>query len=294
MHSFKFTVALLFTVLIQLSSFGQMRDLEIFSGGGEKFILFFNGVQQTAEPVTNVKVTDIAQEFVNVRIVFEDVSKGEISKNFPLSPNTLTSGQIKLSKKGVYKIAYMGEVPLASASPNSQQVVSTYSTTPVESTTTTTKTTVTNSGTDPNMNVAMNVGGTGISVNMTGLEGSYTETTTSTTTTTTQSSSSNGSSGDIECVSPMASTKFAEAKKSIESKSFEDSKLMISKQVAQANCLSTNQVKEIMGLFGFEETKLEFAKYAYTFTYDKGNYYRVNDAFTFEASMEELNEFLGK
>ena len=52
------------------------------------------------------------------------------------------------------------------------------------------------------------------------------------------------------------------------------------------------QVKGIMGVFGFEDTKLDFAKYAYERTYDIGNYYKVNDAFSFETSVEELNEYI--
>ncbi|MBK9515283.1 MAG: DUF4476 domain-containing protein, partial [Flavobacteriales bacterium] len=44
--------------------------------------------------------------------------------------------------------------------------------------------------------------------------------------------------------------------------------------------------------FSFEDSKLDFAKYAYDRTYDIGNYFKVNDAFTFESSMDELNEFI--
>jgi hypothetical protein len=46
-----------------------------------------------------------------------------------------------------------------------------------------------------------------------------------------------------------------------------------------------------MLLFDFESTRLTFAKFAYKYTFDKGNYYKVNDAFQFESSIEELNQF---
>ena len=49
-----------------------------------------------------------------------------------------------------------------------------------------------------------------------------------------------------------------------------------------------------MNLFSFEDSKLQYAKYAYTYTFDLGNYYKVNDAFTFEMSIEELNEYISK
>ena len=46
-----------------------------------------------------------------------------------------------------------------------------------------------------------------------------------------------------------------------------------------------------MLLFTFENNRLEIAKYAYGKTVDKGNYFVVNDAFTFN-SKEKLNEYI--
>jgi hypothetical protein len=53
-----------------------------------------------------------------------------------------------------------------------------------------------------------------------------------------------------------------------------------------------SQVKQVMLLFTFEETRLDFARFAYDHTYDIGNYFMVNDAFTFETSIEELNAYI--
>ncbi|MDI3545008.1 MAG: hypothetical protein PWP68_425 [Rikenellaceae bacterium] len=93
---------------------------------------------------------------------------------------------------------------------------------------------------------------------------------------------------------PMNPEDFASAKASISSKSFEDSKLTLAKQIAASNHLTSKQVKEIMQLFSFEDSKLDFAKYAYKFVYDPNNYYIVNDAFKFSSSIDELNEFINK
>jgi len=90
----------------------------------------------------------------------------------------------------------------------------------------------------------------------------------------------------------MSPIDFSNVKNSISSKAFEDSKYTIAKQVLNSNCLLTNQVKEIMLLFSFEETRLDFAKFAYGRTYDIGNYYQLNDAFTFESTIDELNEYI--
>jgi len=101
-----------------------------------------------------------------------------------------------------------------------------------------------------------------------------------------------GYKGVYGCPYPMLGNDFEQAKQSISSKSFEDSKLTIAKQVINTNCLLSTQVKEIILLFTFEDTRLELAKYCYGYTLDIGNYYKVNDAFTFESSIDELNKYI--
>jgi hypothetical protein len=94
------------------------------------------------------------------------------------------------------------------------------------------------------------------------------------------------------CSTEMSSSDFAEAKKSIESKGFEDTKLSTAKQIVKNNCLNTNQIKEIAETFGFEKTKLDFVKLAYDKAVDKNNYFKLGDIFGFSSSVDELNEFL--
>ena len=101
-----------------------------------------------------------------------------------------------------------------------------------------------------------------------------------------------GYNGPVGCPWPMSPQDFQDVKNSIASKTFDDSKLTIAKQVISSNCLLCSQVKEIMLLFTFENTRLDLAKYSYGYTYDIGNYYKLNDAFTFESSIDELNEYI--
>ncbi|MDA3820048.1 MAG: DUF4476 domain-containing protein [Candidatus Delongbacteria bacterium] len=162
------------------------------------------------------------------------------------------------------------------------------------------------------MDVSMNDNGE--QMNMTvdfELDDAHTETTTSTTTTTTTTVTHEG--GGVEeaiveqetaqqtatpqyesggCHTPMSSMDFEEAKQSIESKDFEDSKLKIAKRIAKSDCLTSSQVKTIMALFDFEDSRLEFSKFAYEYVYDPHKYYIVNDAFEFEMSIDELDEYL--
>ena len=50
--------------------------------------------------------------------------------------------------------------------------------------------------------------------------------------------------------------------------------------------------KQVMKKFTYEESKLDYAKFAYEYCLDQGNYYKVNDAFDFELTIDELNEFI--
>lgn len=101
-----------------------------------------------------------------------------------------------------------------------------------------------------------------------------------------------GYTGPIGCAMPMSQQEFADARKSIEGKSFEDSRMTTAKQMGRDRCFTSDQVKGIMGLFSFEDSRLEFAKYAYERTHDIGNYFKVNDAFTFESSIDDLNQYI--
>jgi hypothetical protein len=94
------------------------------------------------------------------------------------------------------------------------------------------------------------------------------------------------------CASSMAPASFSKAKENISSNSFEDSKITVAKQVTKANCMTAAQIVEVMALFSFEDSKLQYAKYAYDFCYNQGDYYEVNSAFTFESSIEDLNQYL--
>ncbi|MFZ4399516.1 MAG: DUF4476 domain-containing protein [Bacteroidales bacterium] len=101
-----------------------------------------------------------------------------------------------------------------------------------------------------------------------------------------------GYNGPFGCNYPMSFENYASVKSSIASKSFEDSKMIIAKQVISNNCLTTNQIKGIVKLFDFETTKLDLAKFAYGYVYDKGNYYQINDVFDFESSIKDLNDYM--
>ncbi|MGN6416384.1 MAG: DUF4476 domain-containing protein [Pseudobacter sp.] len=78
----------------------------------------------------------------------------------------------------------------------------------------------------------------------------------------------------------------------IRSSTFEDTKFEQAKLIARNNCLTVAQVRSIVGLMSFEKSKLDFAKYAYSVSHDKRNFYLVNQEFTFDASKSELTDYM--
>lgn len=209
----------------------------------------------------------------------------------------------KNPKKGKYEIrdidaSFTVLVPSSPSIPSTstQPQVTQQSSQPV-----TTPTPAANNSDEINMNININETPSGIQVQtaVSGVQQS-TVVTHQTTTTTSQTQTipitqpviQAAQSNATGCRHPMNDVDFQSALTSIKSKSFEDAKLTLAKQIASSNCLLSTQVRDIMKTFGFENSRLEFAKYAYNYTYDKNNYFKVNDAFSFESSIDELNEYL--
>lgn len=192
-----------------------------------------------------------------------------------------------------------------------------YNSTTTITTTTTTGTNGPNGGVGINMNtdgmnMSVNINGMGTGVNTS----SNSNTTVTTTTTSYTTSSTSYSGGDVQstnvnntaantnynttttsaggCYTPMADASFQDLKTSINAKSFEEARLKVAKQGVSANCVSTSQVRQLMDLFTFEDNKLEITKYCYDYTIDKNNYFKVNDGFGFESSVDTLNDYISK
>jgi hypothetical protein len=90
----------------------------------------------------------------------------------------------------------------------------------------------------------------------------------------------------------MSSTDFNNSLNSIQGRSFEDTKITMAKQLLRSNCLTTAQIKKMLQGFTFEQSKLDLAKAAYSRCIDQQNYSQINDLFTFEASIDDLNSFI--
>jgi hypothetical protein len=328
-HSMKHiikTVSLLF--ILSNNSFAQNSNLIMFSENGERFIAILNGLRQNDKHETNVKVTGLNAPNYKLKVIFEDIALGQPNFNVFLEPSTEATYVLKKNKKNEYVVRLMSSVPINEAPPVSPQTTvvvfnpsapAYIEPAPVSNTEMViqqTTVTSTSGGSAPatggsiSMGVNISETGGGFSMNVSGFEGngnvsSQNSSVTTTTTTTTTTSAPpppaprpapvvyvSGYSGPIGCPMPLLPNEFESLKSSINSKTFEDSKMTLAKQATGSACLTAHQVKDIMLLFTFEDNRLEFAKYAYGRTYDLGNYYKVNDAFTFELTIDELNEYI--
>ena len=89
----------------------------------------------------------------------------------------------------------------------------------------------------------------------------------------------------------MCPAEFDLLKQIIADKWFEDTKMEIAKQAIEKKGVTSQQVLELMNMMTFESSKMDLAKFAYNYTADKNNYFIVNNGFTFESSIAELNRY---
>lgn len=80
----------------------------------------------------------------------------------------------------------------------------------------------------------------------------------------------------------------------LDKESFDDNKLSMINSVATNANFSSRQIKELVKRINFEDSKLLIAKQLYANCIDKRNYYLVNDAFKFSSSKSELSEYISR
>jgi len=291
-------IPLLIILLASMTGKSQTSNLAFFTENGERFSVVLNGMLQNGIPETSIKVTDLPAPNYKVKIIFMNKKLGELNKTVFTTQGNETTYAIRRDKKGRFVLRLMNSYPLAQVLPPAAgQVVVGYQPQGVAPGSTVTTTVINNTTINNNVNVSAE--GVGNTVNISNdNRGAGSQDVTNKTGDGHQHGYDPklyvmpGYNGPYGCPWPMAEPDFMQAKQSIASKTFEDSKLTIAKQIVGSNCLLSSQVREVMLLFTYESTRLEFAKFAFPFTLDQGNYFKVNDAFTYESSIDELNDFL--
>lgn len=299
---------------ITVNCLTAQSQLTIFHQNGERFWVIIDGIKQTPEPQASVFLPDIKQDFLRVKIIFENEKIKDIDRNIQTKDvdGNFTHSKyiIRPEKNKTVMRLHSFEVVSSLTQPVTQPVETPSVTTPVQtpadkpgSETMTIGAYVIDpeTGKPIGMDVTVKVPATEISdpdfttqTQVTHREShrSKQPERTHTQTETPKTYQMPGYNGKIGCPWPMSEQDFTDAKRSISSKTFEDTKLTVAKQITSSNCLLCSQVKDIMALFTFEDSKLQFAKYAYDYVYDLNNYYKLNDAFTFSSSVDELDAYV--
>ncbi len=314
------SLLLLLVALCPFVTFAQ-SSLTIFSEDGYKFYLVLNGQRQNNVAMTNVRIDGLSQPQYAVKIIFEDNTKPEISRNLPtVNPENNqfadVTYKIKTNNKGELKMRYFSATPVMPdyVAPPDVYVMHYGQPAPppppvMGGGTTVTQTTVTQTTGTPvgGVGANINVGGAGVNMNINisdptmGMGGSSTVTRTTTTTTSTDMGYHDNQYNNAPppppsrgggCNFAMNPTDFRSALETVKKASFEETKLSTAKTVLSSNCMSTDQITQICKQFSFEESKLDFAKFAHARCTDPGNYFKIGNIFSFDASRTELNEFI--
>ncbi|MEO8933816.1 MAG: DUF4476 domain-containing protein [Xanthomarina sp.] len=306
-------VMLLFiqTVFSQMQPFGHVT---VFSEDGDAFYLIINGEQMNDEPETNIRIEELTNPYYHAKVVFQDGSLETINKKYLqisgmdglLSDMTYI---IKRNKKrrGKTRLSLFSATPVVQGyvAPSNvyvrrfgypmlqvQQPVQPQVQPVVQPVVSQGSTTINNISINTNVNAQ----GENINVNVQNPIGI---------TNTNQTPIIIGGVGGVgEVLVPeevyegcqnaygMSASNFDSAINTLKRSSFEDAAFKTAKQIALTNCLTVDQIMKICDTFKFEKTKLDFAKYAYNSCTETQNYFRVNDVFSFNNSINELNDFI--
>jgi hypothetical protein len=328
----KLTLVILSSVFA-FQLYAQKPLATFFTSGGEEFFVIMDGKKINSEAQSRIENVPLDNEWAKVKIVFKNeeilpVEKtiqgtdadGRISSvTWEISQNNKGKWVVKpcswskldgtnTAKSNIVEEP-VNEVEAQEETITTQTITTTYSEEPNDANVSVNSgvnnvsmsINVDDSGESANMNINMAVPGGTVTQSQSHSQTTYTTITTTTTNENPGYSSSvekpnplPGYNGRTGCDYPMTNDRFIQVRESISGKDFEDSKLTVAKQVMKSNCLLVSQVKEIMLLFDFESTRLDFAKDAYAYTYDLDNYYLLNDAFDFESSIDELNDFINR
>jgi hypothetical protein len=267
MKTFSFLITYL-TLFAKITIAQLNGNAIIFAEKGERFVAILNGIRQNQEFQSNIKLNDLNGEFYKLKILFQNPAAKAVNLNLYVKRGFETTYNLKRNTRGKYVLRFISEAPIhLPPPPNPSPVFTNPSSLP--------NGTNVNNGTQINVpvNVNVNVGGNQVVAPV---------------------SSVSPANGNVPVYNgmPMTNTDFQSAKKTISDKNFDDSKLQIAKQIAGSNNLLASQIKEIMQLFSFEDSRLDFAKFAYKNCINKGNYFEVNQAFSFDSSVDNLNQFI--
>lgn len=300
------TVILILSLLFIVSySFAQEGSILIAADNAEKMTVVLDGALKNEDPRTQVIIDGVMPGMHKIKVIKHNSGAPQviIEKTIGVEPGTRSYYNVKLNNKNEYVLRLYNAEPYMANANNNPIITNNPNTTvvqpnpnvvvvqPVNPGNVTMSTNTTLPG--ENMNMNMTITETGVNFNM---NVNTTGTPSNNPVLITPNSVPQNNvvvvpaNTTVMCTMPsLGPSDFQRAKATISNQGFDETRATIAKQVIQANCMSVAQIKDILTLFSFEETKLDIAKFAYIYTCDRNKYYEINSVFSFSSSVDELN-----
>lgn len=301
------TIILILSLLSVMSySFGQEGSILIAADNAEKLTVVLDGALKNQDPRTQVIIDGVMPGMHKIKIIKHNSGAPQviIEKTIGVEPGTRSYYNVKLNNKNEYVLRlynaepYMANTANTTVMPNNPNTVvqpNTVVVQPINPVNPANVTMSTNTNVPgENMNMNMTITETGVNFNMnvntTGTPGNNPMLIGTPNTVPQNNVVIVPGNTTMMCAMPTLNPNdFQRAKTTISNQGFDETRATIAKQVIQSNCMSVAQVKDILTLFSFEETKLDIAKFAYIYTCDRNKYYEINSVFSFSSSVDELN-----
>ena len=305
-----FSIAIL--CLTALCCMAQNNDFVFYTDNGDKFTLYLNNVKQNETAATNVKAENISGKTIAIKVVFERSGVPTFNRSLSLSSN---DKEIKIQLvRGRENVYSMKTVSTTDRHHNSQGD-SGNTVTKGNNGSTETKPTGNNghgnngNGSHGNNNGNNGHGNGGHGNNGHGNNGGY--------------GNGHGNNGygnggygnnnhgngghgnggywnsngygpsdNPRCNMPMPTNEFNSLKAQVNARYFDSSRLTVAKQACRYNCMTSDQIRDLCRIFSYESSRLDFAKYAFEYCYDRYRYYMVGQAFTYSSSVDDLNRYI--
>ncbi|MCF0206648.1 MAG: DUF4476 domain-containing protein, partial [Bacteroidales bacterium] len=276
--------------LFTLLSLAQSNDYVFYTDNGVKFTVYLNNVKQNSVAAANVKAENVSGKNISVKIVFEPEGIPTLNKSLVITnTNKQLKYQLVKGRENVYSMNLVSTTEKSSSSSVTTVVKGDNS----GSTEDKSHSNNNNHGGYNNNNNGHgnnNNGHGGYNNNNNG-HGGY--------------GNNNGHGGynngghygnnhgygnnngygnggygnngyapsdNPRCYMSMTTNDFNSLRRNISTRPYESSRLAIAKQACLQNCMTSDQIAELCRIFAYESTKLDFAKYAYAYCYDRYRY----------------------
>lgn len=102
----------------------------------------------------------------------------------------------------------------------------------------------------------------------------------------------NGYEGRLGCPEVVSDDLFNQKLQLVENSDYPQEKLSLAKEIVTGNCISVDQLHKIMEAIDYEPEKIELAKYAFSFVFDRDNYINLADLFEYQGSKKEISDWI--